>query len=159
RAEAAATLQELTGLFARMIAGEGFIRHVCLSIDETGSLEALFGDAAVLPAAGAGGLPEGDLVVPAQCWHGGELYICLGGRGSPLDAGERASLRGRAEVYACYGLALFERERDFPTGTGLGFVQRQCLAQLLVGQGDAQIAGQLGISPLAVRGHIEQAMR
>lgn len=146
-------LDALTGVFSGMIAGLGFSEHFCLEIDEDGALTPLFGDAAALPDNPA------SLLLGVQSWHEGALYLLLAGRCSPIDRATRAKLQGWAEVYASFGMALLERERDIPTSVGLGLAQRQCLAQLLVGRPEYAIADTLGLTPLAVRGHIESAIR
>ena len=161
-AQAAATLQDLTEIFAASIAAEGFHSHFCFGIGDDGEIAPLFGDAQSLPVRRAPGeaamVRPGHLLLKLQCWHEGDLFLGLGGRRAPIGPALRASLQGRAEVYATYGIALLERERDVITGSGLGLTQRQCLARLLAGERDPQIADALGITPLAVRGHIESAM-
>jgi DNA-binding CsgD family transcriptional regulator len=162
-AQSATTLQDLTGIFAASIATDGFQSHFCFGIGEDGEISPLFGDAQSLPVRRAAGetamIRPGHFLLTLRCWHEGDLFIGLGGRRAPVGPALRASLQGRAQVYATYGMALLERERDVMTGSGLGLAQRQCLARLLAGERDPQIAEALGITPLAVRGHIESAMK
>jgi DNA-binding CsgD family transcriptional regulator len=161
RARAAASLQELTGLFAASIAADGFRSHVCFGMDEDGRIAPLFGDANALPVCAMGAdakaIRPGHLLLSVESWHESDLFLGLGGRRASIDPALRASLKGRAEVYTTYGMALLEREEDVMTASGLGLAQRQCLARLLMGERDPQIAEALGITPLAVRGHIESA--
>ena len=126
-ARRAETLEELTGLFAGMIAERGFSEHLCIAITGDGTLAPLFGDTgAISPRAVteglaaddprrpfvAHGVKPGQLVLPVQCWHGGDLFLCLGGQSGTPDPALRASLQGWAEVYATFGVALLERSRD-----------------------------------------------
>lgn len=163
QAQAAESLEALTRIFAGSIAADGFRAHLCFGIGEHGAIAPLFGDAGTLPACAAtdaGAMTnDGHMLLPLHCWHGADLFISLEGRRIPVGPALRASLAGRAEVYATYGMALLERERDVMTSSGLGLVQRQCLARLLTGERDPQIAAALGLTPLAVRGHIESAMK
>lgn len=160
-AQSAESLSELTGVFSHMIASRGFSAHICIEIGMAGRLVPLFGDAAILPEIEGRGLADapGDLLLEVQSWHGGDLFLCLTGHDGPTDHATVARLRGWAEVYATFGMALLERERDIPTSAGLGLAQRQCLAQLLIGRTDQEIASMLHLTPLAVRGHIENAQR
>lgn len=163
RAQAAETLEDLIEAFTASIAADGFRSHFCFGIGEDGDVEPLFGDADSLPVQRAPGeaaaVRPGYLLLPLQCWHENDLFIGLGGRRVPIGPTLRASLQGRAQVYATYGMALLERGRDVMTSSGMGLAQRQCLARLLTGERDPQIADALGLTPLAVRGHIESAMK
>jgi len=162
-AQSATSLQDLTGTFTASISADGFQSHFCFGIGEDGGIAPLFGDARSLPVRRAPGeatmVRPGYVLLTLQCWHEGDLFIGLGGRRAPIGPTLGASLQGRAEVYATYGMALLERERDVMTGSGLGLAQRQCLARILTGERDPQIAEALGLTPLAVRGHIESAMK
>lgn len=163
RAQVTETLEALTEVFAELVAADGFQAHLCFGIGEAGLIEPLFGDARSLPVrapfdADAWNRP-GHLLLKLHGWYEGDLFISLDGRRLPIGPALRASLQGRSEVYATYGMALLERERDLITISGLGLVQRQCLARLLTGERDPQIAEALGQTPLAIRGHIESAMK
>ena len=167
-AQRAETLEQLGALFAASIARSGFTTHFCFEISAGGTIAPLFGDASALPigAISANGpksvashaVRRGNLLLPVQSWHDSDLFVGLGGRRAPVESALRASLLGRAEVFATFGLALLERESDIPTGIGLGLAQRQCLAHLLMGRRDPEIAESLGLTPLAVRGHIDHAI-
>jgi DNA-binding CsgD family transcriptional regulator len=170
-AQAAQTLEELGDLFGASIASAGFTTHFCFGVAEDGAVAPLFGDADILPIRSLQGCDEhapldliakavrpGHLLLSVQSWHGEAMFVGLGGRRDPVDDALRASLLGRAEVFATYGLALLERERDIETNVGLGLDQRRCLAQILAGRRDPEIADMLGITPLAVRGHVSEAM-
>lgn len=160
-AQSAENLDQLTTAFSGMIASRGFQTHLCVEIAVDGRLIPLFGDAAALPEIRDRGLAgaANNLLLQVQSWHGGDLFLCLIGHDGPVESATVARLRGWAEVYATFGMALLERERDIPTGTGLGLVQRQCLAQLLIGRTDHEVATMLHLTPLTVRGHIESAIQ
>jgi len=162
RAQTAETLEALIEIFAGSIAADGFRSHFCFGIGESGLIEPLFGDTHALPTRRVFEMEAldrpGHLLLKLHGWHAGDLFLSLDGRRVPIGPATRASLQGRAEVYAAYGMALLEREQDLMTASGLGLVQRQCLARLLTGERDPQIADALGLTPLAVRGHIESAM-
>lgn len=163
RAQTMETLEGLTEIFSESIATDGFQSHLCFGIGDAGQIEPLFGDARSLSVrapfdANSWNRP-GHLLLKLHGWYEGDLFISLDGRRVPIGPALRASLQGRSEVYATYGLSLLERERDVITASGLGLVQRQCLARLLTGERDPQIAEALGLTPLAIRGHIESAMK
>lgn len=165
-ADKAASLSALGDTFAAMIFEMGFSGHCCISLTRAG-VEHQFGDIDLLPgnlstllsrAAKSGRHHVGDLLIlPVESWHENALFLCMFGRGQPLDSRDSARLSGWAEVYASFASALLERAQDVPTADGLGLAQRQCLALVLVGRSDLDIANVLGITPLAVRGHIDDA--
>lgn len=159
-AQSAKDLGALVDVFAAMITDLGFTSHFCVEIDEDGRPAPLFGDTDSIPEWRGARRPgrRNDFVLRVQSWHGRETWLCLGGRDVALDVATRAKIQGWAEVYASFATALLERARDIPTGAGLGLAQRQCLAQLLLGRRDDEVADMLGLTPLAVRGHVEGAM-
>lgn len=159
-AQSAETLDTLVEAFSAMIADLGFDAHLCLEIDDDGYPLPMFGTATRLPDWPGTRRPgrHNDLALSVEGWHGRETWLCLEGRNVALDATTRAKIQGWAEVYTSFATALIERERDIPTGVGLGLAQRQCLAQLLLGRREHEIAELLGLTPLAIRGHIEGAL-
>lgn len=148
-ARRACDLPDLIDGFAESIAAHGFDRHLCVALDD-GAPRPLFGQAALVAGAPALHLPIAD-------WSGTPCAIRLAGRDEPVDRALRASLAGRAEVYATFGFALLQRGSDIDTAGGLGLAERHCLAGLLLGHGEGAIAERLSIDPLAVAGHIERA--
>lgn len=159
-AQSADALDTLVEAFSAMIAELGFDAHLCLEIDDQGCPAPLFGTAARLPDWPGTRRPgrHNDLALSVEGWHGRQTWLCLEGRDIVLDAATRARIQGWAEVYTSFATVLLERERDIPTGVGLGLVQRQCLAQLLLGRREHEIADMLGLTPLTIRGHVESAM-
>lgn len=166
-ADKAASLSELGDTFSAMIWEMGFSGHCCIALTRNGA-ELQFGDVDHLPenllpllsrARKSGRHRAGDLLIlPVESWHENALFLCMFGREHLLDARESARLSGWAEVYASFASALLERAQDVPTAIGLGLAQRQCLGLVLVGRTDLEIAESLGITPLAVRGHIADAV-
>lgn len=154
-ARVAQSLGQLTGLFGRMIARDGFFAHCCVAVDGHDPASILFGDAQRLAEVGA---KENRLVIPVEDWQRDGVELHLFGAARSLDSAGRARLHGLAAVYVTYAAALFEREQDVATSVGLGLAQRQCLALLLVGRRTPGIADALDLSPLAVDGHIRDAM-
>lgn len=160
-------ISALTAMFADMIAAMGITSHGCLAIVDD-EAELRFGDAQALPHALHARLADtplyaprqeaGLVIIPVESWHEEDLYLCLFGRSEALGAADLARLHGWCEVYATYASALVERAADVPTASGLGLVQRQCLAQFLFGRSDIEIGDCLHLSPLAVRGHMEDAV-
>ena len=170
-ARAADSLPALSAAFAGAIAAEGYDTHCCLRASPDAAPEILFGDARSLSGAArhlvdespeypvpfaAGG--HHDLLVPVQCWQADALFVLVAGRPDSPDRATIARVHGLAEVLATYGYSLFERQQDIATGAGLGLVQRRCLALILTGHRDVDIARLLDLTPLAVEGHLAQAM-
>lgn len=149
-ARAARNLPALVESFTASIAPNGFDRHLCVAL-ESNAPRPLFGHDALKP-------DEPVLHLPVATWNGARCAVRLAGRAQPVDAAMRASLAGRAEVYATFGFALLQRAHDVVTAAGLGLAERQCLAGLLLGHGEGAIAARLGIDPLAVSGHIARAI-
>lgn len=166
-ASGAQSLAELSEMFAAMIAEIGFSSHCCITVGEDHA-DPRFGDVAYLPRTllplldrvEACGRHHADdiLILPVESWHEETLVLCLFGRRDSLDVRDAARLCGWAEVYATYGLALLESEGDIPTASGLGLVQRQCLAQSLMGLSDVDIADSLSLTPLTVRSYLDDAV-
>lgn len=150
QARQARDLAALTLAFGESIAPHGFTHHLCLALDG-GEAQPLFGDAALVAG-------EPVVQLPVATWRGGGGVICLGGRMEPVGPALRASLAGRAEIHATFGVALLQRAGDIETAAGLGLAERQCLAGLLLGEGVASIARRLTLDPLAVTGHVERAI-
>lgn len=149
----APALPQMVDLFAATVAPRGFTHHLCVIEDEWNGTQILFGDTTRIDA-------DGHHIVHAEAWGGQPVQIWLGGRTDKrVDRDEHAALQGLAQVYVTLGMALLEQARDLPTECGLGIEQRRCLAALLTGMNDGDIAETTGLSPLAVRGHIENACR
>jgi len=171
RAQAIATLPDLTDLFAATIASRRYDGHICIATPHTAGPVPLFGDLACIPRKALRALTPDldqphaivhggrhDLIVPVECWHDHPVHLILRGTGGAPNRDVLAGLHGLCEVYATYGYALFEQQRDVATASGLGIDQRRCLALVLTGHRDFEIADVLGLTPLSVRSHIDHAV-
>jgi len=171
RAQAIASLPELTDLFAATIAPLGYDGHLCVTLPPRSLPAPLFGDLPEVPRetlrefAADLDYPRviacamrHHLLVPVECWHDHPLCLMLRGVGGAPDRAALARLQGFCEVYATYGYPLLERQQDIATNAGLGIVQRRCLALVLTGHPDYEIADVLDLTPFSVRAHIDHAM-
>lgn len=148
-ARRAGTLDELTAAYAALIARDGFGWHV---LSERGAV-------GVTPLCGVGTPGPGGYEIAVRSWDGARRFVTLGGRAASVGRSLAARLAGTAELYATFGVAMLQRESDVATSVGLGLAERQCLAQLLLGHGEGEIAAKLGIDPLAVAEHVRTATR
>ena len=170
-ARAADSLPALCAAFADAIAAEGFGAHCCLRTSPDAAPDILFGDGGAVSIAARSLLDKSHeypvsfaadgrhhLLVPVECWQADALFVLITGRAAAPDRAAIARVHGLAEVHATYGYSLFERQQDIATSAGLGLVQRRCLALVLTGHRDVDIARLLDLTPLAVEGHLAQAM-
>lgn len=157
-------LSELVEAYARAIAAEAGLGHLCCVVEPSGALTPLFGDAPELAAGlvwtgeGLDGEPsDAPLIdaVPVEA-QTGELLVVLIGSARSADRLQQSRRHALTVVYAERGVMLLEAT-DEEMGDHLTETERQCLGLTLAGYSHLDIGEHFGRSAPAIGIHIRRA--